>query len=45
MGDISDMILDGTLCQECGAYIGDACGYPRSCGGCEETTEEECEGI
>ena len=22
MGDISDMMLDGTLCQTCGVYLG-----------------------
>lgn len=34
MGDIADMVLDGTLCQECGEYVGDDIGYPRSCAGC-----------
>lgn len=32
MGEIAEMMLDGTLCQYCGEYIGDDCGYPRSCG-------------
>ena len=31
MGEITDMILDGILCEECGGYIGEAVGYPRSC--------------
>nr|DAX39360.1 MAG TPA: DNA directed RNA polymerase, 7 kDa subunit [Caudoviricetes sp.] len=35
MGEIAEMTLDGTLCQECGAYIGEPCGYPRSCEDCE----------
>lgn len=32
MGEIADMMLDGTLCEGCGEYIGDgAPGYPRYC--------------
>lgn len=36
MGDIADMILDGSLCQECGSVIGDGNGdgYPTTCSGC-----------
>ena len=30
MGEISDMILDGTLDSITGEYIGEACGYTRS---------------
>lgn len=37
MGDISEMMLEGTLCEECGAFIedGDGEGYPRKCEDCE----------
>ncbi len=28
------MMLDGTLCSECGAYIGTDNGYPTLCPGC-----------
>lgn len=35
MGDIADMILEGELCQECGAYMEGADGYPRSCRSCK----------
>ena len=31
MGEIADMMLDGTLCEGCGDYIGDAEGFPRYC--------------
>jgi hypothetical protein len=32
MGEIADMMLDGTLCEGCGGYIeGDGCGFPRYC--------------
>ena len=42
MGEIAEMHLDGTLCERCGEYIGEACGYPRLCGSCErEKTEDE----
>ena len=40
MGDISEMMLDGTLCQYCGIVIVDydeePCGYPQSCDECEQ---------
>ena len=32
---MADYILDGDDCQECGEYIGEGDGYPRSCGGCD----------
>lgn len=32
MGEIADMMLDGTLCEGCGEFIeGDASGFPRYC--------------
>lgn len=32
MGDIADMMLDGTLCKYCGTYIdGESDGIPRYC--------------
>ncbi|QWP79187.1 hypothetical protein J5226_12715 [Lysobacter sp. K5869] len=36
MGDIADMMLDGTLCEGCGVYMGDggARGFPRRCRDC-----------
>lgn len=36
MGEVSDMMLDGTLCQSCGGYIGEAVGYPLYCDDCGE---------
>ncbi len=35
MGDIADMMLDGTLCQVCGEYIGTNNDYPTTCEGCK----------
>ena len=35
MGEIAEMMLDGTLCEGCGVYLpGDADGYPRRCKHC-----------
>ena len=35
MGEIAEMMLDGTLCQVCGSIIdGDTPGYPRYCEDC-----------
>jgi hypothetical protein len=34
MGEIAEMMLDGTLCEGCGEYIGDGDGYPQYCAAC-----------
>ena len=34
MGDIADMMLDGTLCEGCGVSLGRGDGYPRRCASC-----------
>ena len=34
MGEIAEMMLDGTLCEGCGEYMGDEVGFPRLCAGC-----------
>lgn len=31
MGEIADMMLDGTLCEGCGVYIGEGDGFPQYC--------------
>jgi len=42
MGDIADMILEGLLCEGCGAYIdGDGDGVPRRCGDCERYDQQD----
>jgi hypothetical protein len=36
MGEIAEMMLDGTLCESCGSFIdGDSPGYPRKCSNCK----------
>jgi hypothetical protein len=43
MGEIAEMMLDGTLCEGCGTVMDDmvgpgsenAPGYPRRCAGCQ----------
>jgi len=51
MGEITDMILEGTLCQLCGVLMEDMGrddgglneppGYPRYCVICEKDAEDE----
>ena len=41
MGEITDMHLDGTLCESCGVYMGESVGYPVVC---EDCHSEEMEG-
>ena len=38
MGDISEMMMDGTLCHLCGEFIdkGAPEGIPRACDDCKE---------
>lgn len=38
MGEMAEMMLDGTMCQYCGEYLGSDNGYPTSCG-CDEQTD------
>ena len=41
MGEVAEMIIDGTLCETCGSVFddiiegNDAPGYPRKCEECE----------
>lgn len=39
MGDVADMMLDGSLCEGCGVFMGDDAGYPRRCPGCLDDIE------
>ena len=39
MGEIAEMMLDGTLCQMCGVYLGEDDGFPVTCAGCKENEE------
>lgn len=34
MGEIADAMLDGTLCEGCGVYLGEATGYSIKCQDC-----------
>lgn len=51
MGEIAELMLDGTLCQVCGVLMEDLIqpgkkelkeppGYPRTCPGCSDDDEE-----
>ena len=42
MGEIADMMLDGTLCQCCGVVLDkQPVGYPVTCAGCKDEQEHE----
>ena len=41
MGDMADDIIDGIFCEQCGVYLGDAVGYPRTCSDCNDDEDEE----
>lgn len=36
MGEIAEMMLDGTLCEGCGVYLGDNNGFPSYCFSCSQ---------
>lgn len=36
MGEITDMIIDGVLCERCGGYTGEEPGYTMLCEDCRE---------
>lgn len=35
MGEYAEMMLDGTLCEGCGVYMGADGGYPVRCADCQ----------
>lgn len=43
MGEIAEMMLDGTLCQCCGEYIGDSSigGVPEYCASCSKEARQD----
>lgn len=41
MGEISDMILEGVLCEICGCYLGEGNGYPEKCAECAGDENEK----
>lgn len=37
MGEVTELVLEGYLCQDCGGFVSEiGSGYPRSCNDCEE---------
>ena len=40
MGEIAEMMLDGTLCEQCGVYMGDATDFPRLCPSCAKAARK-----
>lgn len=43
MGEIADMMLDGTMCAGCGVFLRDGedgAGFPEYCSSCKDEDEE-----
>lgn len=41
MGAVSEMMLEGDLCSECGVFIdGGGNGHPQRCGGCSRPPQK-----
>lgn len=38
---IAEDIINGIFCQECGAYIGEHSGHPRTCKDCKNEKRKE----
>jgi len=36
MGDVADMIIEGTLCQSCGQFCDDDIDYAHDCEDCKD---------
>lgn len=42
MGDVADMMLDGTLCEGCGVFLNeDAPGFPCYCAACKRERKKD----
>ncbi|NML34546.1 hypothetical protein [Paraburkholderia antibiotica] len=41
MGEIAESMLDGSCCEQCGEYLGEAVGYPQCCATCDHDSERE----
>lgn len=41
MGDIADMMLDGTLCAGCGVYLGSDFDCPQYCSSCKKAEKKK----
>lgn len=42
MGEIADMMLDGTLCESCGVVLENSLGdFPQKCPDCEDEEDDD----
>lgn len=41
MGEIADMMINGSMCQYCGECFDDEPGYPRSCPSCSSDEDDQ----
>jgi len=40
LSDMVDLMLDGMVCEECGAFLGEGVGHPRRCQACDASPEQ-----
>jgi len=41
MGEMADMMLDGTMCSVCGVYLGSDNDFPTMCPDCERDSRQQ----
>lgn len=41
MGELVDMILDGSLCEVCGEFMDDGREYPHKCPSCQKEADKD----
>lgn len=41
MGEYADYMINGDDCQQCGVYMGEGDGYPRTCEACKRRNKIE----
>ncbi len=41
MGEIAEAMLDGTMCSQCGEYLGGDEGFPVVCAGCRRAERHQ----
>ena len=41
MGEQSDMMINGDMCEMCGEDLGEGSGYPRNCTACTLDADEK----
>jgi hypothetical protein len=40
VGEMADYMLNGDDCEECGEYLGEGDGFPRTCSSCRDEDKQ-----